>query len=208
MTDAIIWQSTRNIMDSSAGFEALWEGIERLILKGLADKFIEQDDSAAIEKTDWASALWVNYFKLRKSGHWKAKTVGWISIGFQQTSDTSELEWEHGKRTKVLVGYVGSDEGPFHFGTDFPNVGGEAEDMDEDGGGVRYYSDGLRWQPVDAPEWFFAIPLNSLENDSAIQRLIVHPLKQMIDGATSEEALGPFRGEICVPPDHQRRQVS
>lgn len=207
MTDAIIWQSTRNIMDSSAGFEALWEGIERLILQRLAEKHIEHDDSAQIEQTDWASALWVNYFKLRKSSHWKAKTVGRISIGFQQTSDASELDWQDGKRAKILVGYVGSDEA-FDFGTDFPNAGGEAEYMLDDGTAQRYYSDGLRWQAESAPEWFFAVPLNSLENDSAIQRLIVHPLLRMIDGATSEEALGPVRDEICVPPDHQRRQVS
>ncbi|MBB1493397.1 hypothetical protein H5395_18410, partial [Paracoccus sp. MC1854] len=149
-----------------------------------------------------------NYFKLRKSDHWKAKTFGWISIGFQKSSNTSELEWYHGKRAKVLVGYVGSNEGPFYFSKNFPNVGGEAENMDEDGVGVRYHSDGLRWRPADAPEWFFTVPLNSLENDSAIQRLIVHPLKQMIGGATSEEALGPVRDEICLPPDHQHCQVS
>lgn len=203
MSDKVIWQSVRNIIDTVNALEAVGDVIGNSIMQQFQDKVITDEKWEAQVDNGWIEPLWVRHFAFWSSNRAKARVTSWISIGFQLTSDASELEWSHGQRAKLLIGYGVGEEGNFSYGTDFPNAGGEAEDMDDDGVAERYNSDGFRWIGERCEDWFFSVPLDALTNEADVQRLVVDPLDYLIAGKSSQEALGAIRDALCLPPKHQ-----
>ena len=201
MSDRIIWQSARNILDTVNSLEALGDVIGRSIMQKFQGNHIADDDWEGQDEDGWIEPMWVRNFTLRGNGRANARVTRWISIGFQLTSDASELEWSHGQRAKSLVG--SSKTGQFYFGTDFPNAGGEAEDMTDDEASERYGSDGFRWIGEQSGDWFFAVPLDALKDEKDVQCLVVNPLYRLIAGDDSQDVLGPIKDDLCLPPEHQ-----
>ncbi len=201
MSDKIIWQSARNILDTVNSLEALGDVIGRSIMQKFQSNHVSDEDWEGQDENGWIEPMFVRNFTLRGNGRANARVTRWISIGFQLTSDSSELEWSHGQRAKLLVG--SSKTGQFYFGTDFPNAGGEAEDMTDDEAPERYSSDCFRWIGERCGDWFYAVPLDALKSEADVQRLVANPLARLIGGDASEAVLGPIKDELCLPPQHQ-----
>lgn len=199
MSDKIIWQSVRNILDTVNSLEALGDVIGRSIMERFRGNHVADEDWEGNDEYEgWIEPMFVRSFSLRGNKKSNARITRWISIGFQLTSDASEVEWSYGQRAKLLVGSSKMDY--FSFGTDFPDAGGEAEDMTYD---ERYNSDGFRWIGEKSGDWFFAVPLDALKGEKDVQRLVVNPLYRLIAGDNSQDALGPIQDELCLPPEHQ-----
>ncbi|MCV2449274.1 hypothetical protein [Paracoccus sp. DMF] len=202
MSDKIIWQSARNILDTVNSLEALGDVVGRSIMETFQGNHVSDDGwGAQGEHDDWIEPMFVRNFSLKRHKKSNAKITRCISIGFQLTSDASELEWNHGQRAKLLV--ASSETDHFAFGTSFPNAGGEAEDMTDDEAPERYSSDGFRWIGERCGDWFYAVPLDALKSEADVQRLVANPLARLIGGDASEAVLGPIKDKLCLPPQHQ-----
>jgi len=201
MSDKIIWQSARNILDTVSSLEALGDVIGRSIMLKFQSNQIADEGWEGQDEDGWIEPMFVRNFTLRGNARANARITRWISIGFQLTSDASELEWSHGQRAKLLV--ASSQTGQFCFGTDFPNAGGEAEDMTDDEASERYGSDGFRWIGEQSGDWFFAVPLDALKGEKDVQCLVVNPLHRLIAGDDSQDVLGLIKDDLCLPPEHQ-----
>ncbi|WP_157767328.1 hypothetical protein [Paracoccus yeei] len=201
MSDKIIWQSARNILDTVNSLEALGDVIGRSIMEKFHDRHVVDQGREGQDEDGWIEPMFVRNFRLRRNRNANARTTRCISIGFQLTSDASELEWNHGQRAKLLV--ASSETDHFVFGTSFPNAGGEAEDMTDDEAPERYSSDGFRWIGERCGDWFYAVPLDALKSEADVQRLVANPLARLIGGDASEAVLGPIKDDLCLPPEHQ-----
>lgn len=79
----------------------------------------------------------------------------------------------------------------------------EAEDMTDDETPERYGSDGFRWIAEQCGDWFFAIPLGAFKDENDVKRIVVEPVHRLIAGDDSQDALGPIKDDLCLPPEHQ-----
>ncbi|AFO86746.1 hypothetical protein D1821_03730 [Phaeobacter inhibens] len=192
--DSTLWQSAQNIQSSQQNLNKLYNAFA-LIECSCSDLAIEIADEDATDG-DFLQAVWNCYFYVKRSNRANAKITGTLTLAIQLTSDEGgEIDWEHGKRAKVLVGYTAnpSIENAWVFLTDAPNTAGYHEDC---------VPHSLHWTMDDFsdPSWFYALPLDQLTNASAVRELIVTPVHDVLRGGNVEEELLKIEKALCQPP--------
>lgn len=190
-TDKIIWQSSRNLLDSSPNLDRLWEALslDGVQAAGIVIDFHEQDNDR-----HWIRPARNCYYNVRENSRRK-KPVGSITIAIQLTSNLGSGHWEHGKTAKVFAGYWPAGDDWWMFDVANPDASGAGEDS------ASQNQERFLWRDGDCNGWFFAVPLGVLNSRDAVKKFVHDPLIAMIGGMSADKAFLGMENEICRPPN-------
>ncbi|MDO5704176.1 MAG: hypothetical protein Q4G49_03765 [Paracoccus sp. (in: a-proteobacteria)] len=191
MPSRAIWQSVRNLLDSTNNLEQLWEEFDRIECDD--DDLRIDFDSESIDKNTWVTLAREAYYAVRTRPSRNMRHTGWITLAIQLASEEDETSrWSHHKQSKVLVGYSVYPEpgGAWQFDSTSPDANGYCDEC---------ITDKYRWHHEDK-SWFYAVPLDMLDSRDAVLNYIVGPTHALIRDEDAETVLGPIRDNLCLPP--------
>lgn len=184
-----IWKSAQNLLASQANLDKLFDAFDAIECVQ-TDLEIKWDDSDFVVG-DWVRPVWAAYYKVRQRPKKKLVDSGWITIAIQLTSDEGLGGWEHGKKAKVLAGFIPKKDDWWFFDTAKPDAEGRWGDC---------VAEEYRWFDPDDEGWFFAVPLDKLTNTESVEKYVTTPLREMIAGVEPAEAFAGIADGVCCPP--------
>lgn len=193
--DASLWQSARNILDAEDNLNKLFDAMDGVTTSEL-DLVIEYNDQDK-SNGEWSQPVWNLYYDVKKSSRSNARAIGSLTIALQLTCDDPDLQWEHGKRAKVVVGYSDARDDWWEFNVTHPNAGGE--DLYE-----HCKASDTHWSGSfdGVAAWVYAVPLDVLTSTDAVEKYITEPVHAILRGKDRNEVLSGIREGICAPPQH------
>jgi hypothetical protein len=200
-SDAILWQSARNLLDAQENLNKLLDAFWQIESSdsALRIEYFDQD----VPDKDFLQPVWNFYFLHRRNTRANGKPLGIVTIGIQLTSDEgTEAVWQYGKRSKVLVGYSTSAQvdSAWKFATNNPNQAGyHASCVHE----RRFW----RWEGIDNFDWFYGVPLDLLTDTKRVQELVITPVHEILCCGSAGDvvsnidvALAKIESKLCLPP--------
>ncbi|WP_339107031.1 hypothetical protein [Thioclava sp. GXIMD4216] len=198
-TDECLWQSASNILRAQDNLNLLFDAFDAVECDSERLK-IELEDADKSDG-DFIQAEWNAYYSVKtKTALAKGWQSGWLTLAIQLTCNESlEARWDHGKRAKVLVGYVPlkkSDEA-WGFDADGPNSAGYRD---------KCVMRELYWQLIEDNgrlSWFYALPLDLMTSTQAVKKLIVDPVHSVLRSETPQDpsiVLAKIKDKLCCPP--------
>lgn len=185
-----LWQSARNIQDSSLNLDLLWEALAPPSVDP-AGRIIEHQSSD--DDCDWVSPFRNRYYNVRENSK-KRKANGSVTLAIQLTSNEVGNSWAFGKVAKVLAAYSPHGDDHWEFDAANPDTAGNCED------GPSWVCEEFRWVDPDGGGWFFAVPLDALNSTNAVEDYVIQPLLHLIAGRPPAEVFWGIEDKVCRPP--------